>query len=100
MPKDVGINCDEEDSSTRYYYNKQSKTCLPFNYGGCGGNENNFENVYDCHEACGGGEPLLIVLMVVVAGCYLTFFEILVQRVDLPNLSNLPNIPVRLKMKL
>ena len=55
MAKDPGHTCYEEDSSTSWYYNKMSKTCLPFSYGGCGGNENNFDNAYDCHEACGGG---------------------------------------------
>ena len=55
MSKDPGHRCYAEDSSTRWYYNKMSKTCLPFSYGGCGGNENNFDNAYDCHKACGGG---------------------------------------------
>ncbi|KAL7990132.1 hypothetical protein Chor_010486 [Crotalus horridus] len=28
----------------RWYFDYEKKTCLPFSWTGCGGNENNFEN--------------------------------------------------------
>jgi len=36
----------------RYYYNKTKKTCEEFIYGGCGGNENNFQTYDECMEQC------------------------------------------------
>ncbi|XP_075555251.1 boophilin-G2-like [Dermacentor variabilis] len=36
----------------RWYYNVQSGKCETFVYGGCGGNENNYENVWECEIAC------------------------------------------------
>ncbi|XP_061486121.1 kunitz-like toxin PcKuz2 [Rhineura floridana] len=35
-----------------WYYNYEKKMCLPFNWGGCGGNENNFESRKACESAC------------------------------------------------
>ncbi|XP_054555888.1 tissue factor pathway inhibitor [Talpa occidentalis] len=37
---------------TRYFYNNQSKQCESFKYGGCLGNENNFELLEDCKNTC------------------------------------------------
>ncbi|GFU63161.1 hypothetical protein NPIL_322983 [Nephila pilipes] len=37
----------------RYYYNKETGQCERFTYGGCGGNNNNFETQEDCEAACG-----------------------------------------------
>ncbi|XP_077521305.1 carboxypeptidase inhibitor SmCI-like isoform X2 [Amblyomma americanum] len=36
----------------RYYYNRWSKTCEKFIYGGCRGNENNFETLEECENTC------------------------------------------------
>ncbi|PRD26467.1 UNVERIFIED_CONTAM: BPTI/Kunitz domain-containing protein [Trichonephila clavipes] len=37
----------------RYYYNKKTKKCEKFIYGGCNGNSNNFRTLEDCEAACG-----------------------------------------------
>ncbi|KAM4634700.1 protein AMBP-like [Polymixia lowei] len=36
----------------RYYYNSSSMSCQMFNYGGCLGNQNNFETERDCLQSC------------------------------------------------
>lgn len=36
----------------RYYYNSSSMSCELFNYGGCMGNQNNFENERECLQRC------------------------------------------------
>jgi len=38
----------------RYFFNPATGVCQPFTYGGCGGNENNFESIEECYGACGG----------------------------------------------
>ena len=42
----------------RYFYNKTSKRCETFTYGGCNKNKNNFYYQYDCENECGGKIPL------------------------------------------
>ncbi|XP_003406008.1 tissue factor pathway inhibitor isoform X1 [Loxodonta africana] len=37
---------------TRYFYNNQSKQCEHFKYGGCLGNQNNFESLEECKNTC------------------------------------------------
>uniref|UniRef100_A0A8C3W8Q3 Tissue factor pathway inhibitor n=1 Tax=Catagonus wagneri TaxID=51154 RepID=A0A8C3W8Q3_9CETA len=37
---------------TRYFYNNQSKQCERFKYGGCLGNQNNFESLEKCKNTC------------------------------------------------
>lgn len=37
---------------TRFYYDSEAGTCLPFGYSGCGGNENNFLSERACLQAC------------------------------------------------
>ncbi|KAL4103639.1 hypothetical protein QTP88_018995 [Uroleucon formosanum] len=41
-------------NTVRYYYDKAFKTCKPFKYGGCRGNENNFKSAKECYKVCHG----------------------------------------------
>ena len=47
----------------RYFYDSEEGRCKMFIYGGCHGNENNFETEEECEGACAGsnGEPEEIV---------------------------------------
>jgi hypothetical protein len=36
----------------RFHYNSATKSCEQFTYGGCQGNENNFETKAQCETAC------------------------------------------------
>lgn len=36
----------------RYYFNVETHRCELFEYGGCQGNENNFETAQECEEKC------------------------------------------------
>ncbi|CAK7307150.1 Tissue factor pathway inhibitor 2 [Vulpes lagopus] len=49
LPPDVGP-CRALIPS--YYYDRYTQSCLPFTYGGCRGNANNFETWEACDEAC------------------------------------------------
>ena len=35
------------------YFDNEEKKCKEFSYGGCGGNENNFNSVEECETSCG-----------------------------------------------
>ena len=35
-----------------YFYDKETKQCAQFNYGGCGGNENRFSSMSECQNMC------------------------------------------------
>ncbi|NXY81278.1 TFPI1 inhibitor, partial [Alcedo cyanopectus] len=37
---------------SRYFYNKETKLCEVFKYGGCLGNQNNFKNLEECQATC------------------------------------------------
>ncbi|XP_072455407.1 tissue factor pathway inhibitor 2 isoform X1 [Notamacropus eugenii] len=36
-----------------FYYDRHLQSCRPFFFGGCEGNDNNFETSEDCEQACG-----------------------------------------------
>jgi papilin len=36
----------------KFYYNSSEKACKEFVYGGCDGNENNFETLEECKTEC------------------------------------------------
>ena len=36
----------------KYLFNTNTNKCELFQYGGCGGNENNFETIQECEKAC------------------------------------------------
>ena len=38
----------------RYFHNAETGACELFTYGGCGGNENNFQSAEECVDSCGG----------------------------------------------
>lgn len=52
MPVKVGSCWGANGHYKRYYYNRQKKTCLSFNYSGCDGNQNNFQNYWSCISYC------------------------------------------------
>ncbi|XP_025033138.1 BPTI/Kunitz domain-containing protein-like [Python bivittatus] len=49
QPLDVGP-CSE--SFPRFYYDRTTKICKSFNFGGCNGNRNNFFTHEDCVREC------------------------------------------------
>ncbi|XP_037998969.1 tissue factor pathway inhibitor [Motacilla alba alba] len=44
---------------TRYFYNKETKLCEAFKYGGCLGNQNNFRSLEECQNTCQDNSNLL-----------------------------------------
>uniref|UniRef100_A0A914MDQ6 BPTI/Kunitz inhibitor domain-containing protein n=1 Tax=Meloidogyne incognita TaxID=6306 RepID=A0A914MDQ6_MELIC len=50
QPKLEGNNC----GGTRWWYVAKEKACKPFQYKGCGGNQNNFDSFASCQKACKG----------------------------------------------
>lgn len=43
-----------EAHSIQYAFDHYTGVCVPFAYGGCGGNSNRFATQQDCYAACGG----------------------------------------------
>ena len=41
-----------QGSFPQIYFDSATSTCKLFNYGGCGGNKNRFQNFAICHETC------------------------------------------------
>lgn len=36
----------------RFAYDVAQRRCVPFNYGGCRGNKNNFYSLAECQQTC------------------------------------------------
>ncbi len=51
----VSGNC--EAYIERWYHDPSTGLCRSFVYGGCGGNDNNYETFEQCQQACPGGSP-------------------------------------------
>ncbi|NXS32991.1 TFPI1 inhibitor, partial [Pomatostomus ruficeps] len=49
---------------TRYFYNKETKFCEAFKYGGCLGNQNNFRSLEECQATCQDNCKLFLSLVV------------------------------------
>jgi hypothetical protein len=49
LPKDPGP-CRAR--ILRYYFDSKQRKCLPFYYGGCKGNANNFKSILECKTSC------------------------------------------------
>ena len=51
----------------RYYFNLKTGVCEEFTYGGCGGNENNFETLEECNQQCNpNGKIYLVILCIII----------------------------------
>lgn len=51
MPKDPGA-CTTDKAIESFYYNSQTGRCEDFEYSGCGGNDNRFEDIDSCRTRC------------------------------------------------
>ena len=47
-----------------YYYDRGQGACLPFIYGGCGGNDNKFQTIADCLRRCNPDSEFCVCLCV------------------------------------
>ncbi|ESN96689.1 hypothetical protein HELRODRAFT_153641, partial [Helobdella robusta] len=50
LPAETGPCRNVEE---KWYFDVQMQKCLPFQYGGCDGNANNFLTMDECSAACG-----------------------------------------------
>ena len=50
----------------RYFYNKTSRQCETFTFGGCKPNNNNFYYHYDCENKCGGNNTILTDSIIII----------------------------------
>ncbi|KAM7540797.1 hypothetical protein Aperf_G00000044610 [Anoplocephala perfoliata] len=62
----------------RYAYDKDLDNCIEFIFGGCGGNQNNFESFDECVKQCKGSAEIDVIPAVLTSGtagdtsiCYL-----------------------------
>ncbi|KAH3844438.1 hypothetical protein DPMN_086696 [Dreissena polymorpha] len=65
MPPMTGRDCKARMS--RYYYDKSRGECLQFIYGGCGGNNNNFQSKADCERECRAGSSDKVIAVTEMA---------------------------------
>jgi len=59
----------------RYFYNDTAQQCEMFIYGGCDGNDNNFETAAECRQNCSGiylknPKSLSYIHSKLFGGCY------------------------------
>ncbi|NWZ12032.1 TFPI1 inhibitor, partial [Agelaius phoeniceus] len=76
---------------TRYFYNKETKLCEAFKYGGCLGNQNNFRSLEECQNTCQDNCELMVLIALCFTLCCLTlFFLVLPEPPALPSLCMTP----------
>ncbi|NWZ84349.1 TFPI1 inhibitor, partial [Poecile atricapillus] len=86
---------------TRYFYNKETKLCEAFKYGGCLGNQNNFRSLEECQNTCQDncklirgfeqGQQVPVTAEVQSLDCCLTlFFLVLPEPPPIPSLCMTP----------
>lgn len=51
----VSGNCDAYIPA--WYHDPATGLCMPFVYGGCGGNANRYKSLAECQQTCPGGNP-------------------------------------------
>uniref|UniRef100_A0A8C3V6W2 Tissue factor pathway inhibitor n=1 Tax=Catharus ustulatus TaxID=91951 RepID=A0A8C3V6W2_CATUS len=54
---------------TRYFYNKETKSCEAFKYGGCLGNQNNFRTLEECQTVCRDNCKLMFLITLSFYSC-------------------------------
>ena len=61
LPQDVCSQPMDQGSCSstlrRFYFNRDTRRCQPFIYGGCDGNDNRFETNEECRRACKRDRP-------------------------------------------
>lgn len=60
LPRQIGT-C--RASFTRWSYDVENSTCEKFNFGGCEGNDNNFETYEECTKTCGSKNTFILNLI-------------------------------------
>ncbi|NXE97336.1 TFPI1 inhibitor, partial [Menura novaehollandiae] len=81
---------------SRYFYNKETKLCEAFKYGGCLGNQNNFKSLEECQTTCQDNCKLLSSLFLVLLlykQCLLLltlFFLVFLEPPPIPSLCMTP----------
>ena len=48
----VNINFFFSEPSTRYGFSEEKGQCIPFQFSGCGANDNNFVDLVECQQQC------------------------------------------------
>ncbi|NXP72174.1 TFPI1 inhibitor, partial [Ramphastos sulfuratus] len=78
---------------SRYFYNKETKLCELFKYGGCFGNQNNFRSLEECQTTCQDNcklSSLFLVLVLKLVNCSavsnLVFFLLFLEPPPIPSL--------------
>ncbi|NWI41330.1 TFPI1 inhibitor, partial [Picathartes gymnocephalus] len=80
---------------TRYFYNKETKLCEAFKYGGCLGNQNNFRSLKECQTTCQDNCKLFLTLLVLLlykkwSLCLTLVFLVLPEPPSIPSLCMTP----------